>query len=1255
MISSDYEDWCDKESWQNFIYEQNICVNKYDNKQDIIYNQATWSDLEQRQLVKGQSQGYQSNQLGKGQNKEHKLNQTGKGQSKEHQFNQIGKHNYRLHDIRHIGKGQSSNLGKGNQRNSVQHNTLEIEQRNQKQSRRSRLINLKKENEKFIIIDNNETKIIDIQNKISHDSFVKNEILYEKKNYGTDLQLVENKYYQSYGWSYRILSCPDLFVSAEVNEVEMETEAKLKITTDILKLFENIKYDKPIHAMYINKPDNLVNEIIEKHINYCKLNNVPMGRQLLLQFKLIFQFNDASIEEKIDTSFGILWPRYAEKPSEKEINITTDILSITIHIINISEFNCSNEEWIIIQNYSKIWNLDIPLVRLNDKNELDIILMNEIDAFNEKEIISGQDKLDLDIESIIYCDIISIVPFYIELIISTWLKLYDNRKELDILKKVLKILGTQTIRTMTAMQEFFAPYVYWQHNTSHHSIQINHDELQNSIENRYQKRSNGSDCIVANLLMTTNNHFQELWYQTFNDKPSLAFNHIMGGGYEYYLGRTINYVQFYINNNWLYVKYILEDFIWCRYKRINGNPSIFIEQKLINFESDESPILENDSNWSEELEITSNNDYNFFESPNIKNDNKDIVFLPNKVKRFLRGKPIQSLITLKHSTGNSPQYTILREITNIKLDKQYLQVKYKDNNWKVYKRSQDEYALGWEFDCQYPEYGWVPLRYSENSKTLLSGRNNCYEIPPKVVEFLKYRHIISLVVPMPSFIGINSPPVDKIKPYRQSLYSGIKLNNDELAYYEEYKSFGILSKIDIINIENAINNNIPIRNSRNDNCELTPEPIDDIELMSICNGKDSANIRQIGENKLTYEKRPVLESWRTMWGLFPWISVPSYVKAKIPKDINLPILESEFYANHKFNNPMLLIEALTHSSYKKSITPSQRSLSIIGKEIVKYFVIEKLLEINGLFTGEAKSSLDNKSFNSYYITEMLNNKIVPDLQNIEETLLAIYCNASLSRACVQMKLHNYLLYSNDNLDKILASIEHLNINTTCSDLEKLNSNVILFFCHDAPKCLADTFCAVIAAIIIDGTWINSYKKVKEIINQYLIEPMIGTNAPSPVSILHNHVDINIRTILPQFNTSYLLFNDSKYQDLIKDYIERCIIDQNYNPEINNDLCLYSLDNIHMVGSCYDTARIRAALSIMKKIDLINVSNIITSKNEIEQSNTSGYKIKCNICNIICNSVYQWQDHRNGTKHRKQSIAQQSYVTDDCTKIPINDE
>lgn len=802
----------------------------------------------------------------------------------------------------------------------------------------------------------------------------------------------------------------------------------------------------------------------------------------------------------------------------------------------------------------------------------------------------------------------------------------------------------------------------------------------------------GAKAAAAWAMTTKGEHFRSAVLAAWgNEKVPAGLAHVMFGGLEVYLGRTCSYSEFVEIKGELYVCYENEDEReWLVYSRDGGkmtersaDPSCGTTPRPIVFDDKQGAFMS--------MKRT------------IPDDEPQAV--PNKVKRWLRGKTTVSLVTLKHFAGETPPYVVLREKEEERGTALYVRYRDDELGWKKYTRGEGGGEIGWETSFKKSEkdgrlYPQEPkeVRYSEKLKTILpplaeefwdpQAEDNGRPLPPKIVEFFKYRHLASLVVPKPNTDGKDigwcrvrrigfgaylEPPVD---PKNLSKFVG------ELAFSEARKTWILLGLSDsarrILKSDELHNREWAVLQdgdleaaaalhfadgvpSRPSTAGARPVWVDGMP------GSGAAQLQQRGQQLLLKEPRFVAEEYQRQWRLSPWIAPMAHVRATLPKEFDLSALEQELM--YKFQNPLLALEAMTHSSYLSASTPSMRRLAQVGVHLVRYTVTDLLLEANGLHLPDT-IEIQNPQTPGNLVPntqepikapkewldgpEHRQSSIKMGLEDIKDKLDAICCNASLARAAVALQLHHRLMHSakGSDLERVLRDFEKSDVTMDWLD----------FINEDAPRCLGDAFCAALAAVLLDGTWPVAYRHIRPLVENKLLKPMSpeGGCFKAPISYLRQEEpkaavefftasregtwSASVEAARPVHAEPTLL----KPKDQLKDEKDRKIIAARvWKPEGNCD-DLYAARVVTVTqparrpatGSCPHTAAQRAVLQFLGREGCGGDEGQAFKKREppeeaeLDQPRLDGYF--CHICQLGCNSEEQWRDHRNGQKHRKRA-------------------
>jgi len=240
---------------------------------------------------------------------------------------------------------------------------------------------------------------------------------------------------------------------------------------------------------------------------------------------------------------------------------------------------------------------------------------------------------------------------------------------------------------------------------------------------------------------------------------------------------------------------------------------------------------------------------------------------------------------------------------------------------------------------------------------------------------------------------------------------------------------------------------------------------------------------------------------------------------------------------------------------------------------------------------------------------------------------AACCSASLGWACAAIGLHRHVFAQQDLLDN-LASF-------TAGDSDAIDAGGWLEWLHrDSPRVLADTFCASLAAILLDATWANGYWKMRVLVERFVLgAPLAG------VELLKTRAAV--QTVRVPWAWLDRPIAERVWQDAVSRGVvaklERAAFDIASEPDDLYVVRVAGTDSsgtLPCSGSCPQTAELRATLC--PEWCTISFSEPIQESLLVPADEPHPEQYYCKLCNVACNSKEQWLDHRNGQKHRKRS-------------------
>ena len=481
--------------------------------------------------------------------------------------------------------------------------------------------------------------------------------------------------------------------------------------------------------------------------------------------------------------------------------------------------------------------------------------------------------------------------------------------------------------------------------------------------------------------------------------------------------------------------------------------------------------------------------------------------LPNKVTSWLLGKPTAPLVTVKpytikkksgdaYHTPTTPEYVQLQEKKN-----GTLWVRYKEYGWFIYTRSENG-DLGKEQKGTAENPGKdeeSSLIYSETMKTLKSYLLQ-RPLPNKVVEWIHHQKCLSFIVTPKKngdhpakTIDVNSEVDDhsddtsvmwtyenhKFKCWVQDTPFGIALmeedvtNNDpskqwqELLYSEELKTWLSPTMSDLKEKERDTEWKSGV-----------PVPSGVLDWLKKC-----TQMHLRGSLHMS-------SSFRRQYFKTPWCEVPHFVRAMLPRTVDLMYIE-ENVLDYNFSNSMLLIEALTHASCTTANTPSNQRLALLGGKLMETLLTEAIIQRTGFpihSTWIPDEKGDTRQLNQTFAVSALHGDCLkwPQLPvaptNVESALkdsrqllewVNACCNSvTYAYVCCQKKVHKHILYTSTRLCKAMGDFAKIAKRASANPA----SLWLTLSTYDAPRVLSDALLAIVAAVFLDSNW-TTCKKV----------------------------------------------------------------------------------------------------------------------------------------------------------------------------------
>lgn len=554
-----------------------------------------------------------------------------------------------------------------------------------------------------------------------------------------------------------------------------------------------------------------------------------------------------------------------------------------------------------------------------------------------------------------------------------------------------------------------------------------------------------------------------------------------------------------------------------------------------------------------------------------------------------------------------------------------------------------------------PDLGgrWLEVRYSEHSKTLLSGRpigadQQQLILCPKLIEFLKRRHLASLVVPKPGALGNES--ID-ITSKRDGARCVLLCNGEPLVYSEQAKTWiGLPPGADATEMQEMLvfEGDTPPQATEP---EAEPDGTHGRRAIHL-SGKGSGDAQQRAQRGLltVTVQRPVAEAFRSQWACCPSTNPPAHVRGPVPRALNIPKVEAVL--GHKFSNPVLVVEAHTHSSFCEGeipcVTPSQRCLAVLGEALVHYLLVELVLAHHGLLTPDFADLQEKLSGQAERECKGAPPRVEDPawlrFEHLRDTLDAAMCAASLARACVHLELHHQLLYNSPGLAEVLSRIP------LQQEEDSAGPSWEQFVRSDAaPRCLRDTFCAAVAAVFLDATWAPAHRILSELVERTVLKPMLRTKwfqllplRPGPFTSGGSAEDLAF--------SSAADLSPKELGELLADAAARGSVLGSgwgaaascWHEETVKAYSMGEIDDQHFFqrvsGSCKLTARVRA--SCPSTVGAAVKDQVTGQRGDLPKPiHTHPF---CSVCGAVCASLEaQQQGHCSGKMHEREAAARAS--------------
>jgi dsRNA-specific ribonuclease len=278
--------------------------------------------------------------------------------------------------------------------------------------------------------------------------------------------------------------------------------------------------------------------------------------------------------------------------------------------------------------------------------------------------------------------------------------------------------------------------------------------------------------------------------------------------------------------------------------------------------------------------------------------------------------------------------------------------------------------------------------------------------------------------------------------------------------------------------------------------------------------------------KATREPSHMCSAFRTQFFKVPWSVVPHFIRSMVPRTIDLAEVEAHLL-KYTFRNPMMLLEALTHSSCRQSITPPNTRLATIGRWLVETMLTEAVIKrtrfpmqstrpaeedveakepsqtwavsaLRGFAAGEPDHALrwprvQSATVADKWLTKGLRTKdgegtdeMLTDSDRLLEWVNACCNHVTYAYICCQTHIHKHISHSSKELEVAITDFARVAHHASA----KPEVLWLTLSARDAPRALSDTFLAVAAAVFLDSDWNNFHRVFEPVFKDHVIDKVI---------------------------------------------------------------------------------------------------------------------------------------------------------------------
>ena len=465
-------------------------------------------------------------------------------------------------------------------------------------------------------------------------------------------------------------------------------------------------------------------------------------------------------------------------------------------------------------------------------------------------------------------------------------------------------------------------------------------------------------------------------------------------------------------------------------------------------------------------------------SANMRDDSGVPRLLPNKVFSYLSGKPTCDLISLRLKGGSKRQ---ILEVVSLqeKLEGDSvlsLRVECSKKGSVVYRRGSGG-DLGIECSGSDGEQ-CSPIIYSESLKTLVSPRFQV-SLPTQVIEWLQGKCLACLLHDFKA--GGKASDVtcgDELgatgRDGRVVKY-GFKCVRGSFIFFERRAAKVTPPGAAVFGEELIYSQEHKTWLSPAQSTHAKPVPVEDMVSSWI-----SAVLQR--------EKEPALTLILADCRMAPWRFTPSVSQSMVPRSFEVAFIETRVLM-HTFRNPLILVEAMTHSSYKEGLTSDFQQLAVLGAALVELLVAKLLTNLQGVplvTTGREllQAAVGPERLDTCALAD---DDAAARRMVSESELVAAHtetCNhTAYARACVHMNLHKHILHDSEYLGRAVDVFAEALQRAERGDATKVRAQRERL---KAPRALGDVFLACAAAIFLDSDWGKFVLVFQEVVKKHVL-------------------------------------------------------------------------------------------------------------------------------------------------------------------------